>query len=212
MECWITFNNKAEELRLPVLPSSFTITKNNINKTVATANMAGDVNLLGKGEGGLAEISIETFFPAHDYPFCTYTGFPAPYTCVSMIEGWRKSGQPIRLIMTETDINMAMGIETFEYGEKDGTGDVYYTLGLKEYRFLNVPTQSLAITPQGYQKPQAARPVTKSTPKSYSIQSGDSLWVIAKKLTGNGANYKAIAQKNGIKNPDKIYPGQKLVI
>lgn len=212
MECWITFNNKAEELRLPVLPSSFTIMKNNINKTIATANVAGDVNLLGKGEGGLAEISIETFFPAHDYPFCTYTGFPTPYTCVSMIEGWRKSGQPIRLIMTETDVNMAMGIETFEYGEKDGTGDVYYTLGLKEYRFLNVPVQSLVTTPQGYQKPQIARPVTKSTPKSYSIQSGDSLWVIAKKLTGDGANYKAIAQKNGIKNPNKIYPGQKLVI
>ena len=44
------------------------------------------------------------------------------------------------------------------------------------------------------------------------VKQGDTLWLIAKKLTGNGNNYKAIAQKNGVTNPDKLLVGQRLVI
>ncbi|MEG0502742.1 MAG: LysM peptidoglycan-binding domain-containing protein [Cellulosilyticaceae bacterium] len=44
------------------------------------------------------------------------------------------------------------------------------------------------------------------------VKQGDTLWQIAKKMTGDGENYKAIASKNNIKNPDKISVGQKLVI
>jgi nucleoid-associated protein YgaU len=127
-----------------------------------------------------------------------------------MIERWRKTGQPIRLIITDTDINMAVGIEGFEYGERDGTGDVYFTLELREYRFLKVPTQQL--TKKGYTPPETQRPVTKPTPDTYTVKAGDTLWAIAKRATGNGANYKQIASKNGIKNPNLIHPGQKLVI
>lgn len=52
----------------------------------------------------------------------------------------------------------------------------------------------------------------KPPSNSYVVKQGDTLWLIAKKITGDGSNYKAIAQKNNITNPDKIYVGQKLVI
>ena len=52
----------------------------------------------------------------------------------------------------------------------------------------------------------------KALTESYTVKSGDTLWLIAKKVTGDDSNYKAIAQKNNITNPDKIYVGQKLVI
>lgn len=209
MEFELSFNNREEVLQLPVPPPTFSISKGNINKTVITANTSGEINLLGKGEGRLAEITLSSFFPAQEYYFCDYRGFPKPYQCVEIIERWRKSGQPIRLIITDTDINIAVGIENFEYGEKDGTGDVYFTLALKEYKFLNVPAKNL--TQKGYSQ-ENKRPSNRNIPDTYKIKSGDTLWAIAKKLTGNGANYKKIAQKNGIKNPNKIYPGQKLVI
>lgn len=48
--------------------------------------------------------------------------------------------------------------------------------------------------------------------KEYTVQKGDSLWKIAQRFYGNGAACYALAHKNGIKNPDLIYPGQVLKI
>ncbi|WP_040975489.1 peptidoglycan-binding protein LysM [Necropsobacter massiliensis] len=46
----------------------------------------------------------------------------------------------------------------------------------------------------------------------YIIQKGDTLWKIAEKAYGNGAKYTAIvaANKEVIKDADKIFPGQKI--
>ncbi len=46
----------------------------------------------------------------------------------------------------------------------------------------------------------------------YVIQKGDTLWAIAEKHYGNGAKYKAIveANKEVIKDENKIFPGQKI--
>ncbi|SUT94512.1 peptidoglycan-binding protein LysM [Actinobacillus lignieresii] len=48
----------------------------------------------------------------------------------------------------------------------------------------------------------------------YVIQKGDTLWEIATKTYGNGAKYKAIveANKEVIKDENKIFPGQKIRI
>ena len=46
----------------------------------------------------------------------------------------------------------------------------------------------------------------------YVIQKGDTLWKIAEKHYGNGSKYTAIvaANKEVIKDADKIFPGQKI--
>ncbi|WP_206155532.1 LysM peptidoglycan-binding domain-containing protein [Caldanaerobacter subterraneus] len=207
MEFWLTFNNGQEKLRLPVPPSEFEISQGNIN-TVVNINDIGEINLIGKGK--LATITISSFFPAQEYDFCDYTGFPKPYECVAMIEKWRNSGRPIRFIITETLINLACAIENFSYGEKDGSGDVYFTLELKEYRFVNV--QQAALEQKGYSMPATKREITKTIPNTYIVKKNDTLWMIAKKLTGKGENWTIIAKKNNIKDPKKIYPGMKLVI
>ncbi len=48
----------------------------------------------------------------------------------------------------------------------------------------------------------------------YEIQSGDTLWAIAAKFLGNGSKYPDIFEANRevIKDPDLIYPGQKIRI
>lgn len=48
-----------------------------------------------------------------------------------------------------------------------------------------------------------------SSTVTYTVKSGDTLSAIAKKY---GTTYQKIAKDNGISNPNKIYPGQKLVI
>ena len=50
--------------------------------------------------------------------------------------------------------------------------------------------------------------------ESYEVEPGDSLSKIAKKVYGNASDWKRIfeANKDLIKDPDKIFPGQKLKI
>ena len=202
MDYYLSFNNNEERLRLPVIPSSFEVNIPHQNTTV-NINQLGEINLIGKT--GLMSMTIESFFPNQQYSFCLYRDFQKPYEYIKQLLKWKESGRPIRVIVTSTPINYAMAIECLNYSEVDGTGDVYFSLELKEYKFIKTPSSNTLTTPTTQRE-------TKSLATHYTVQKGDTLWLIAKKVTGDGANYKAIAQKNNITNPDKIYVGQKLVI
>lgn len=57
-------------------------------------------------------------------------------------------------------------------------------------------------------------PPTSGSGRTYTVKSGDTLWAIAEEMYGNGAKYKIIfaANTDQLENPDKIRPGQVLVI
>jgi nucleoid-associated protein YgaU len=68
-------------------------------------------------------------------------------------------------------------------------------------------------------KPGAARPAAAAAPgggsvQTYTVQPGDTLGAIAKKLLGNSNAYMDIfnANKDQLSDPDKIKPGQVLKI
>ena len=210
MDYYLSFNNNEERIRLPVIPSSFEVSIPHQNTTVNITNL-GEINLIGKT--GLMSMTIESFFPNQQYNFCLYNGFLKPYEYIKQLIKWKNLGKPIRVIVTGTPINYAMAIESLTYSEVDGTGDVYFSLELKEYKFISTPTVKTATTKNGttLTTPTTTREV-KSLPNSYVVKQGDTLWFIAKKLTGDGGNYKAIAQRNGITNLEKLSVGQRLVI
>lgn len=47
---------------------------------------------------------------------------------------------------------------------------------------------------------------------THTVVRGDTLWDIAEQYTGNAFNYHDLARRSGIRNPDKIYPGNKVRI
>lgn len=200
MDFYLSFNNGTEQLRLPVNPSSFEVHQKH-NNTVLNISNLGEINLLGKT--GLTTFKLASFFPAEEYYFCKYTGFPSPYECVKIIQNWKKQNKPIRLIVTETLINYAVTIEAFTFSENAGTRDIEFILELREYIFIQNPVTSNSIN-----VPQTKRE-TKAPPSSYTVKEGDTIYTIAKKVTGDGANYKTIAKKNGFSKP---YTGQVLLI
>jgi nucleoid-associated protein YgaU len=57
-------------------------------------------------------------------------------------------------------------------------------------------------------------PAPEQSGRSYTVESGDTLWKIAEEMYGNGTKYMVIfeANKDLLENPDRIFPGQKLVI
>lgn len=135
MKEFILSSMDGERLKLPVNPASFSDEQSH-DHAHFQSNI-GEVKAIGRQK--LRNIVIESFFPATYKPFCVYKDFPSPYECKAMIEKWKNENKPIRLMITETDINYAYTIDRFVTTERDGTGDVYYTLELSEYRFLNVP-------------------------------------------------------------------------
>lgn len=210
MEFWLSWQNRAESMRLPVLPSSFEMKTANTNTRV-NINELGTINLIGKSD--LKEIAIESFFPTwprgYNHHYCDISWYPSnPYDAVKQIERWRKSGKPIRFIITDTNINIAAAIESFTYGERDGSGDVYFSLELSEYIFPHVKLKN----DEGGYSLSGERPILKEIPQRYVVKPGDTLGSIAKKLTGDWENYKIIAERNSIKDPNVIEEYQTLMI
>lgn len=207
----LKFND--EELTLPVNPSTIQIGTSNNNTTVSINNV-GDINLISKNRG-LYEITIESFFPVEDYGFLE-TKFVKPYTLVKKIKTWFEKNLVGTLIIAGTNISLTCTISSFTWGEQDGHGDVYYILGFKEYRNLNVTDsykrKTVSKTSKTIENKSTSRTTKTVKSQTYIVKKGDTLCAIAKKLTGDSANYKAIANQNNIKNPNKIYVGQKLII
>lgn len=214
MEFWLS--QGTEKLRLPVPPPEYTVGRTLNNSAFMVENI-GEVSFIGKSN--LVTLpAIETFFPNHNYSFCQYSTFPKPNVCVTLINKWMNSGKPIRYVVTGTSINLECTIEGFEYKERDGTGNIYFALYLREHkRIILEVIKSTTVSSSSSGSTIAATPkrvVTKPTPKTYTVKRGDSLWVISKKVYGNSMKWKDLYNKNKskIKNPNLIYPGQVLVV
>jgi nucleoid-associated protein YgaU len=57
-----------------------------------------------------------------------------------------------------------------------------------------------------------ATPEPAPEARTYTVESGDTLWAISERFYGDGSKYQVIADASGISNPDLIHPGQVLTI
>lgn len=208
---------------LPIFPSKLELKINNQNDTMVLIN-EGEVNLLKKA--ALTDISFEVMLPNVPYPFAVYkNGFrPAAYF-MEELERLKTNRQPFQFIVTRTmpggrmlfDTNMKVSLEDYTLTEEAENGfDMMVSISLKQYRAYGTKTCKITVNQSKTQvSVQNQRDSTASgTARTYTVVRGDSLWNIAKKLYGNGAKYTAIynANKDKIKNPNLIYPGQILII
>ena len=73
-------------------------------------------------------------------------------------------------------------------------------------------TPCWGISQSGGISSPAVRADTREPVLHHTVVSGDTLWAIARKYLGRGSLYTELAEKNSIKNPNLIYPGQVLLI
>lgn len=210
MEIWL--KSESESLRIPVLPSEFEV-ENSADIDTKRIVKGKKVDIFN-GED-LASTDLESFFPFNTS--ATYVDYaaPSPYECVGIIKEWVRKGTVIRYIITDTDINMQCRIKNFSYREQDGTGDVYYKISLIEHtdvKFTRIKEKKKPTTSGSGKRP--SKPTATKEKRYYTVKKGDCLWNISKKYYGKGSDYNKIynANKDKIKNPSLIYPGQKFVI
>lgn len=187
----------------------------------------------------LGQIAIPTHMELKTYSFeCEFPHAPMHYVetagdfkdadyYLKLFAEWRDKLVPVRFIASNgigDDINTLVLIEELTEIEKAGEeGDKYISFKLVEYKEFG--KKSVVVTKVEQVKNMASKVIVAkklankkvTSPKcsgSYTVVRGDTLWGIAKKFYSNGSQYTKIynANKNIIKNPSLIYPGQKLVI
>ncbi len=192
---------KNTEMVLPVTPPGFEVS-HGINIETINIHTIGDVNLAGYGT--LSTIKIECMLPAKKYPFNQPGAEIAPYSYIKKLRAWCDNHTVLRFVVSGTTVNVQSLIEDVTYTEKDGTGDVYASITLREYRKLSViQTKKTGNNTRSSEK-------TTTETKTYTIKSGDTLSAICRKYYGDVTLCQSLATYNGIKNKNLIYAGNTL--
>ncbi len=192
-------NNGEQQLTFTVNPEKLSVSRPNTNRVYALA-MGGEVNVWGGR--GLRSVSFETFLPGEQSPF--FDGV-TPDSALAMLKSWQDSGDPVRLIISDTDINDAFLIEDVSETLREGDGDTALALSLREYKF------SSELAPQSGEV-QSGRVDERVLPDTWTVKKGDTLWDIACDLYGDGLKWREIAAKNGISDPRTLQIGRVLVL
>lgn len=217
----IFFDYEGKTYMLPTTPETITEKRSQAN---------GKFNILKLGEivipshNELKTYSFTAEFP-HSKTHYTNTNnsFKTVDFYIKLFEKVRNDKKPIRFIASNgitEDINTLVLIESLEIEEKAGEeGDKYITFELVEYREFKKEKQVVKEVKNATTTVLTVKdkPKEETNPKSigsYTIVRGDTLWGIAKKYYGDGAKWPKIyeANKDKIKNPNLIYPNQKIII
>lgn len=198
-------------LVMPVTPGDYQWSN---GKNIETINISqiGDVYR----PGGRARFSgsFEFLLPAQEYPWMEAGARADPQYYLDYLNAWSLDDRTVRMILTGTEINALVYIEDVTQREKDGTGDRYVTVTIREYEDLEAvevanPNSS---TQNGGRVPAATGTAGKI--QSYTIGRGDTLSIICRRYYGRSTSkyYNALAKYNGIRNPNLIYPGTTIRI
>lgn len=187
---------------MPVTPPDFTVAE---GRAVETLDMTdtGQVNL--PGLKSLFHERMEFLLPASDRNYTTGGWSGEPYTVADRLVEWSNNGDVLRFIVTDTPVNLPVLLGPVGHGQRDGTGDVYVTLELRQYREL--AEESAEVNPDTSNLGRSA-PQEKQEEGSYTVVKGDTLWGICRRTYGDGSLAWKLAEANGIKNANLIFPGQ----
>lgn len=166
-----------------------------------------------------ATVSWEGIFPGQGrtgQPFVK--DWRPPGEALDLLQAWRDTNARLRLLITETPFNLDVFIEKLDHngGTRGGMRDIKYTLQLTQWRELVLLTDTEYQTRSAGAATAAApsRP-TQAPPSSYTVADGDSLWDIARRVLGDGSQWRRIYDLNQASigtDPDAIQPGTVLRI
>ena len=207
---------------LPIAPEKFTLKVKNANKTITLINGV-EVNILR--DAGLTEFEFDALIPAVQYSFAKYdNGFKSPVYFTNHFEKLKTDKKPFQFIIVrkmpdgkllfDTDTTVSLESYTIKETAKDGF-DLVVSIKLKQYKSFGTKIvkviENTAVVETQRETNNSPEPKTETT---YTVNSGDCLWNIAKKYYGDGSKYKKIYECNQdiIDNPNLIHVGQKLTI
>lgn len=183
------------EVIIPVTPEKYQMTGGQKNKVVDITRV-GEAIIFGMPKA--RTLTFSSFFPDlnHGYPF-TVDDTKSPTELVEYFTKVKEARKPVRVIITDSPVNLMMGLMSFNYFEKDGTRDIYYELSFTEYKDLNIPSAN-NNKPVDEKTGLKKRPEGE-TPKKVTWQkkAGDFLDA-TKKAYGDYNHWRRVAKSNNL--------------
>ena len=195
----ILSSDTAGEITLPVTPESYSVSTEMSVQVI-------DVYELGQYAAPtyptLQTIKLECLLPSSTRPYCV--SYTEQSVLVKWLDARLKEKTRLRYIVSGTAVNVPVYLVGVEYGEKDGTNDIYASLTLREYRTLSAPEvlPGTSGTAARETSPQ------QNAQGTHIVKRGDTLWAIAKKHYGDGSLCYKLAAYNGIKTQTS-YPSDR---
>lgn len=214
----VYFKYGSKKYKLPVNPEEIKRTR---NLNVETYQVLGTGQVSVPSYCELEEYSFEAEFPSRDYHYVEPGARADADYYEKMFRKAQKNKKPIRFIASNDitdDISVMVLVKSEESREKAGEeGDKCISLTLLEHkgsskRYIAVQTPTATVKQEDTATNSEAVNPAVTDNKTHTVQSGDTLWGIAKKYYGNGAQYPKIASANSIANPNVISVGQVLSI
>ena len=134
----------------------------------------------------------------HEYPFIVGDE-KEPADCISLLTKWKESKKPVRVVISDSPVNMSMAIMSLSYKEKDGTKDIYYSLELTEYKELTIKDSNenkKVEETTGLKE----RPSDKAQATQVKVQKGSDIMDAAKKAYGKYSKWRRMAEGNNMRD------------
>lgn len=151
-QCVFVLEGDGGKVQFPVNPAEFEV-GNPYDNSRININSLGEINM--KGKRGLKTLKFGSFFPANEYEwlisgslFGNLLGSSAgdPYGNIAKIRQIAESDKPAKISISGTDVSMDCLIDDLTYKEQDGSGDVYFSLEISEYRHIGPESGALNET------------------------------------------------------------------
>lgn len=205
---YLTELESNERLTFPMPPES-------IESSFGTKFISYDIMSVGdvqipRGES-LQTISWSGTFPGSSRRKQPYIlEYHSPKELQSQILEWKKGGKKLRLLVTETPINIDVYIDSFHITCQT-MGDYQYDISFCEAREIVIATEPKITI--GTAASSTNRP-TPPPKKTYTVKKDDNLWQIAQKEMGNGNRYPELyeANKGMLDARNKPYNAKKYTI
>ena len=198
MEIWL--KSSTRRFRLPVLPAEYSVTGERGDETV-NINSIGEVDLAGKRK--LRGVSWSCFFPyEYDPSYCEYGNLKSPRQSAEIIEEMMHAG-PVKLIITGTSVKFWTRIMSFEWGERDGSGDIYYSITFREHRTIAVSSSTVSADGSLSSRTSADTTTQRTVPETEPItvtvkEDGVSASAVSRQRTGSASGAaKKITKEDG---------------
>lgn len=212
MDVYLTGNNNYT-FHFPVNPLEKIYLDNEKKYTTADIVDFGEVDLNEKGKK-IKELSFNTLFPLeYNESYCRYIDIPNPNESVELLNKWKDSESPVRLIITDFEFNELVNLAKFTYEERAGeVGDKYVSLTFRTHRDLNVEYVGESNNESTL---NARADNTTNDTRYHTVGGNDCLWNLAKQYYGDGSRWPEIYNANRDligSNPNLIIDGTRLVI
>ncbi|MBR5535058.1 MAG: LysM peptidoglycan-binding domain-containing protein [Clostridia bacterium] len=200
-----------DDVLFPVAPGKIVTESETDNRIYALIDGS---RVVKRGGCQLKKISFDLLLPMKKYPFAYYdVMFYDGEYYMEKLERMIAENVPVSFDLYRSipgsDVTYLTSMKVLvekvvKVEDALSSPDITVSVVLREYR--SVQTKVATAKSNSYKE----REDTYVVPETYTVKSGDSLWMISRSVYGDGAKYTYLAEINGIKKPYTIYAGQKL--